>query len=191
VRDDQGAVVYHAAKPCDPEKERDGMNAVWIPQTNMSFELVPSQPAFIDIRDKATRTELGKGFGLRDPDGAVFPPELTPAKMEEVFKKHLVADAALTFFLVDKLRGGDSGLTLPSGMAFIRGNHGLTTFAHEAGHFLGGSVVKGAWDDLHHTYDKDEKKDLRMLMRDGGAGWKIPFKQAELFRGFFKRHTVH
>jgi hypothetical protein len=193
VHDDQGNIVFHPKTQADPAKERDGMNAVWAPQANLTFDLIASEPALLDDRDKETRLALGKGFGLRDPDTAMFPPEIDPPKVQGAFEKYLVDGSDATFFVVDKIRGGDSGRTLPTfpvGMCFIRSNHGLTTFAHEAGHYLGGERVAGGWKDLTHTVDQDKGKDVRMLMRDGGAGWKIPFDLTEKFRGFFKRHSA-
>jgi hypothetical protein len=186
VRNAQGTPVFHATMPVDDVAECSAMNAVWIPQTNMVFQLIRSEPAFIDDRDKDTKATLAKGFGLKDANTAVFPPEVDAHKMQDVFRKHMVEGAHLTFFVVDKLHGGANGTTLPAGMAFVKSNHGATTFAHEAGHYLGGRLVNGAWDDL-----KDTERPIKMLMRDGGAGWKIPFDLAERFRGFFERHPVH
>jgi hypothetical protein len=36
VPDESGRAVYHADKPCDPQKECDQMNAIWTPQTRMA-----------------------------------------------------------------------------------------------------------------------------------------------------------
>jgi hypothetical protein len=194
VPDERGNIVFHSSTPCDPIKERDSMNAIWTPQANIKFELISSEPALIDTRDRSTREALGRGFGLKDPNTAVLGPEIHPAKVRDVFKRHMISDAHMTFFLVDKLRMGSEqpqGTMNSLGMGFIKGNHAPTTFAHEAGHFLGGTVEKGEWDNHGHTFDKDTHKDVRMLMRDGGAGWKIPFSLVKHFRGFFDRHPVH
>ena len=139
VRDARNNPAFHAGKPCDPMKRAQRDERRLGPRTSMIFDLVSAKDAIIGMQDKATRVELSKGFGLNDPDSAVFPPEVSPEKMEAVFGKHKVSGAHLIFFLVDKLNNSDSGFALPSGMAFIAGTHGPTTFAHEAGHFLGGS----------------------------------------------------
>jgi hypothetical protein len=191
VRNGQGMPTYHAATPVDAGEKCNGMNAVWIPQTNVVFELVRSEPAFIDDHDAATRATLAKGFGLKDAETASVPPVIDPLRMEEVFLKHMVPGTQITFFLVDKLKDGANGQMLPTGIGFVKSNHGPTTFAHEAGHYLGGSVVGGQWKNHGHTYDRPREKDIRMLMRDGGAGWKIPFELVKQFRGFFDRHPVH
>ena len=61
---------------------------------------------------------------------------------------------------------------------------GSNTSAHEAGHFLGYNSKSGSkpWDSQGHTLETDPKtgnedraEDIKMLMRGGGAGWKIPF----------------
>ncbi|MGY3354926.1 hypothetical protein ACVWZK_001589 [Bradyrhizobium sp. GM0.4] len=79
--------------------------------------------------------------------------------------------------------------TLPSSAR----NAGLTRLPMKAGHFLG-SYSKSAtkpWDSNGHTLETDPKtgkenraEDIKMLMRDGGAGWKIPFNLVKEFRDF-------
>jgi hypothetical protein len=186
-----GRFVSHSKVPSKPDEERDNMHAVWSPQSNITFELVSSEPAIVDDRNASTKAELAKSMGLKDPSTAVFPPEIEPLKFREFFKKMMVDQAHITFFVVDKLTGGRSGNMSPLGLGFIAGNHGATTFAHEAGHFLGGHVENGQWHDLGHTFNKDRDQDVRELMREGGAGWKIPFDLVKTFRGFFRRHPVH
>ena len=63
--------------------------------------------------------------------------------------------------------------------------------------YLGGDKKNGVWDGFDHTYDTEidprtkeprlVDEDYRMLMRDGGAGYKIPFKHISKFRTFKAR----
>lgn len=50
ARDAQGNMRFHAKRPCDPAKEVAQMNAIWRPQTNIVFELVPSTDIDVDHR---------------------------------------------------------------------------------------------------------------------------------------------
>lgn len=204
IRDERGKVSFHSSRPVDAPTELNNMNAVWIPQANMVFELVSSQPALIDMNDKATRDALIRGHSLKDPSILTFPPVISPEKVREVFYKLMVPGAHITFFAVDKLATGPNGTMHGSGMGFIAATHEQTTFAHEAGHFLGGEMADGKWRSQPHTYDRSilpehvKKKldvpsaeDYRHLMRADGAGWKITFPLLKKFRGFFDRHPVH
>ena len=66
------------------------------------------------------------------------------------------------------------------GAAFIAGTHFPTTFAHEAGHYLGRTLVKGVWAGHEH---KDESE-TRMLMKRGGSSWAVPFNMMKRARAF-------
>jgi hypothetical protein len=82
-------------------------------------------------------------------------------------------------------------------MIFMAANRFRSTLAHELGHYLGGDRKNGVWDGFDHTYDTEidprtkqprlRDEDYRMLMRDGGAGYKIPFKHISKFRTFKAR----
>lgn len=74
---------------------------------------------------------------------------------------------------------------------------------HEAGHFLGDRVEKGEWHGRGHDIvdarrfkkgsrelEHARQQDVRLLMRDGGASWKIPFDLAKQFRGFPDQYPV-
>jgi len=178
IRGENGTPVYHAEVPCDPATEVDRMNAIWKPQANIFFTLIPSKPVYVDIADRATRLEIGKAYGLRDPDTAIFPDNIVPTKLKDVFKKHMIDGAAMTFFVVKKVirPNGETveGTMDPAtGQGWIKGRHGLSTFAHEAGHFLG---------QMGHTFDDEKEVDIDMLMRDDGGGYKIPFALVWKFR---------
>jgi hypothetical protein len=101
--DQDGTMVEQSKKPFDIKDEFINMNAVWTAQTNISFELVPSEPLKVDIRDKATREELGKAYRLKDPNTAEFPREVNPDKLKDFFSRRKIGDAHMTFFIVDKI----------------------------------------------------------------------------------------
>jgi hypothetical protein len=60
-----------------------------------------------------------------------------------------------------------------SGVSFISDTRLPSTFAHEAGHFVG---------DMSH-----EGADIKLLMRGEGSGYKIPFDLAKRFRESFAK----
>ena len=66
---------FHAKRPCDPAKEVAQMNAIWTPQTNIAFELIPSSDIDVDHNDPTTREELTKAYGLKT--AATFASEST------------------------------------------------------------------------------------------------------------------
>jgi hypothetical protein len=62
------------------------------------------------------------------------------------------------------------------GVAFIADSRLPSTFAHEAGHYVGDMGHKGT--------------DIKLLMRGDGSGYKIPFELAKHFREtFIKRQA--
>jgi hypothetical protein len=183
ARDAQGTMRYHAKRPCDPAREVAQMNAIWTPQTNIVFELVQSADLDVDHNDPKVQTELGKAYGLKG--AATFAAESTvwADKNSEWFAQHRAPGAHLTFFVVHKLHsGGDpvygKGGETPNGtmnrhlgVGFISDSRLPSTFAHEAGHFVG---------DMGH-----EGTETRLLMRGEGSGYKIPFNLAQRFRATF------
>jgi hypothetical protein len=180
ARDGQGQMRFHAKRPCDPAKEVAQMNAIWTPQTNIAFELVPSSDIDVDHNDPTTREELTKAYGLKTP--ATFSSESTvwADKNSAWFAKHKVPGAHMTFFVVHKIlsggdplygRGGEfpnGTMNRPTGVAFIADSRLPSTFAHEAGHWVG---------DMSH-----QGTDIKLLMRGDGSGYQIPFKLAKHFR---------
>jgi hypothetical protein len=191
VPNENGRPVYHADKPCDPQKECDQMNAIWTPQTQMAFDLISSDPIFLDDREKSIREDIGQALGIRAKEGS-FPENVDTGKLRNVFSKLKNKKADLTIFVVQKIQ---MKTTLPngwtdgeSGFCVLAGSHGPSTAAHEAGHFLfGGRGKDGKWDSLHHPWP-DNDPDKTPLMRDGGAGFKIQFDLALQARTFFDRH---
>jgi hypothetical protein len=185
ARDQQGSMRYHANRPCHPETEVANMNAVWTPQTNIEFELVPSTDLVVDNDDPETEKELRKAYGMQPTGPKPFYAEGTVwwDKTSKWFARHKVPGAHMTFFFMHKVwwggspeygRGGydaNGAMDRQSGVSFISATlRTPSTFAHEAGHFVGNMWHKGT--------------DHRLLMRDDGGGYKIPFDLAEKFRGF-------
>jgi len=185
-----GVSTFHAKKPCSEQDELLMMNRVWRPQANIAFELVPSDWLVIDDSLAAVKQELANAFGMKDASLATFPGVVGVEKLKDFFAKHKIPGAHLTIFCVDKIWSSGSSpngkYIPPLGIAFISSLRGPNTSAHEAGHFLG-SYSKSPtkpWDSNGHTLESDRAEDIKMLMRDGGAGWKIKFDLAKEFRDF-------
>ena len=188
ARDAQGIMRYHATRPCVAAAEVDLMNAIWRPQTNMVFELVPSTDLDVDATNPKTQEELRLAYGMKS--SPTFAPGSTvwADKNSAWFARHRVPGTHMTFFVVHKLHsGGDpvygkGGIT-PNGtmnrqlgVSFISDSRLPSTFAHEAGHFVG---------DMSH-----EGTDITLLMRGEGSGYKIPFDLAKRFRESFAKRRV-
>ena len=181
ARDQQGNVRLHAKQPCDPEGEVANMNAIWTPQTNIVFELVPSTDLVVDHNDPETQAELRQLHGLKPGYSATFEPgtQVHAEKYSRWFAKHKVKGTHMTFFLVHQiLSSGDleygrsayyplGTMNRELGVSFISGTRWPRTFAHEAGHFVGQMWHEGA----------DEE-----LMGGEGGGYKITFERARKFR---------
>jgi hypothetical protein len=192
-----GAPAFHAKNPCNEQPELLTMNNVWRPQANIHFERVPSDWVVIDDSQPAVKQELANAFGMKDTSLATFPDVIEVEKLKGFFAKHKVPGAHLTIFCVDKISSNGS---FPNGsfargldLAFISSQRGPNTSAHEAGHFLGyySKSATKPWDSQGHTLETDPKtgkenraEDIKMLMRGGGAGWKIPFNLVKEFRDF-------
>ena len=188
ARDSSGKMRYHAKRPCDPAKEVARMNTIWTPQTNIVFELVPSSDVDVDTRDPNTQEELRKAYGMTSPP--TFSPEGTvwADKNFAWFAKHKAMGAHMTFFVVHKLHsGGDpvygkggetpnGRMNRQTGVAFISDTRLPSTFAHEAGHWVG---------DMGH-----DGTDTMLLMRGEGSGYKIPFALAKRFRETFPKRQA-
>lgn len=186
ARDQQGNLRFHARQPCDPAQEVAQMNAIWTPQANIAFELVPSTDLVVDHADAKTQEELRSVIGLK-PDGR---PEFHAGahvhaqRFSRWFAKHKVPDTLMTFFVVHQVLSSSDlvyarGASYPSGtmnrqlgVSFISGTRLPSTFAHEAGHWLG---------DMWH-----QGTDIDLLMREGGSGYRIPFDLVAVFRAFAK-----
>ena len=191
VPDENGRPVYHADKPCDPQKECDQMNAIWTSQTQMAFDLISSDPIFLDDREKSIREEIGLALGLKAKEGS-FPEDVDTGKLRNVFSKLKNKNADLTIFVVQKIQSKtsrpDGWTDTQSGCCVLAGTHFPTAAAHEAGHYLFGHWGKdGKWDGLHGHLWESGDPDKTPLMRGGGGGFKIQFDLALKARTFFKR----
>lgn len=183
ARDDQGNITNHAKTPCDPDTEIKKMNAVWIPQANIKFELVPSTELVIDDQDKATQEQFAKVLGLRDVSSFQFKAggEVNLKRTSEIFAASRVRGAQITFFLVHKIADGASGTTdAAMGTSLIAGDHYDTTFAHEAGHNLGRIKLNGQWNVSPHL----PTSETAMLMKGFGSSWAIEFELAKRALGY-------
>jgi hypothetical protein len=188
ARDGQGNMRLHAKRPCDPAKEVAQMNAIWRPQTNIVFELVPSTDLDVDHSNPRTQEELRIAYGMKSPPTFSAESTVWADKTSGWFAKHKVPGTHMTFFVVHKLhsggdpvygKGGDTpnGTTSRQwGVSFISDTRLPSTFAHEAGHFVG---------DMSH-----EGTDTTLLMRGDGSGYKIPFQLAKRFRESFAKRQA-
>jgi hypothetical protein len=199
VPDGKGGFRLHGSKSVDATKELKIVNGIWTPQTQIVFEQVAAQPATIDDRDPKVRALIAKCLDIKDLQFANFNSVVEPSKLAPVFASHRVAGADVTVFYVDKVKGSDGRIVngntqSPHGMIFMSAVNAHSTLAHELGHYFGGKRNKGIWDGFAHTHDyepyqkgrepKLSDEDYRMLMRDGGAGYKIPFDLVDDFRDF-------
>jgi hypothetical protein len=158
--------------PFDARALRDQMNAVWTPQANVAFELVGTEPALI-------------GGATPESEGADIENEDTLKSCRSQAK-----NADLTFFLVQRAYDGFlhgpgrvDGVTHKQFPVSLIGNsRSETTMAHEAGHFLGSRDESGKV--IREFTDQGIATDL--LMRAGGAAWRIPFDQVSFFNKRFK-----
>jgi hypothetical protein len=152
---------------------------MWTPQTQIAFDLVSSEPIFLDDRKKSIREDIAKALELTAKEGS-FPENVDTSKLRNIFNKLKNPNADLTIFVVQKIQRKSSqpdGVTDGElGFCVLAGNHGPSTAAHEAGHFLFGDRGKdGKWVDLGHPWLSTDP-DKTPLMRDGGAGFKIQIR---------------
>jgi len=161
VRDGQKLVTL--SKAADPKKLRDEMNAIWIPQANVHFELGRVDPAIIEGLSPQTDTiEMEK-----------LPPGFIDKRDSE--------SSVLTFFLVPKVTNGkthDRGATIAKErIALIGESRSDSTMAHEAGHFLGSLSEGGKYSSEYGHPEKDKD----MLMHEWHTGKKIPYSAVPNF----------
>ena len=149
------------SKGADPNKLLDEMNAIWMPQANVHFELGRTDPAKIKGLSPQTQTiemqKLPQGF-LDEQDSGL-----------------------LTFFMVPKVTNGkthDKGATIAKErVAVIGESRSDSTMAHEAGHFLG-SLSEGGKYSSEYGHPKSTKD---MLMNEYHTGKKIPYSAVPNF----------
>jgi len=158
VPDGKGGLVNSHANPIDAKALRDEMNSIWTPQANVVFELSKTDPVTI--------TQLQPG---QDAD-------ITNEALKAAFIAKKDPDASLTFFMVKRAVNKDSKdlgvINSEAGFSLISDDRSDSTMAHEAGHFLGSLSESGKFS-MRYGH---QGKDANLLMRDGGAGRKIPYE---------------
>jgi hypothetical protein len=156
-----GKEFVRLGKAADPNKLLAEMNAIWIPQANVYFELGRTDPAKIKGLSPQTETiemqKLPQGF-LDEQDSDL-----------------------LTFFLVPKVTNGkthDKGATYAKErVCLIAESRSDSTMAHEAGHFLGALSEGGKYSSEYGHPEKDKD----MLMHEYHTGKKIPYSAVPNF----------
>ncbi len=169
VRNERGELVNSSTVSIDPELLKQQMNYIWKWQANVVFDLSKTVSVPID--------------GLR-PESAA---DIQDRDLKRAFLTNKDGDANLTFFMVKQAldkRKPVAGVTDPeAGYSLISDDRSDSTMAHEAGHYLGSVTDSGKFSMSygHQGTDAD------LLMRDGGAGHKIPFS---LVTDFNKRYRA-
>ena len=161
VHVDNGKEFVRLGQAADPKKLLDEMNAIWLLQANVCFELGRTDPAKIAGLSPQTATiemqKLPKGF-LDEQDSKL-----------------------LTFFMVPKVTNGkthDKGATnAKERVALIAESRSDSTMAHEAGHFLGSLSEKGNYSSEYGHPETDKN----MLMHEYHVGTKIPYSAVPNF----------
>ncbi len=153
--------------PFDAKKLLAEMNTIWKPQANVTFKLGKTDPAPMKVL-----TPQSLGADIQDP-----------ATLKEL--ESLKDGNNFTAFFVRRAWDGSDrpmGVAHPkAGVALIGDDRSERTLAHEAGHYLGsyGDSGKFTGNFGHQGTDTD------LLMRDGGAGWRIPYSLVPSFnRGY-------
>ena len=183
-----GTPRTHSTKPGNANEELAVINAVWTPQTNIAFELVSETAVTIDLRQQDTREALGKAYGTSASSNDSLSNQLYASQLKDVMVGLMTElertegkKPDFTVFKVHTVLSGGTphnpdrvdGTTVRDGRyAFVGNTRGTTTMAHEIGHFLAGPY---GWGDKDHHVAHPATQSIVPLMRDGGAGWKIPF----------------
>ena len=137
----------------------DAMNAIWTPQANVVFTLDSSAKVVIKgISPQATGVDI---------TNAAIAKELIAAKGSAKGLSAFMVHQAL-----DNRKVVNGVTDASSGIALISDDRGDSTIAHEAGHYLRAVDEKGKFIS---TYGHPGSQAAEMLMRDGGAGRKIPY----------------
>ena len=158
VRDEKGTPVNSSAqKDVNPKALLDQINGIWTPQANVVFDLART--------DSVTLETLEPG---QDAD-------ITKEPVRDELIKNKDGGAALTFFMVKRAVNKDSKdlgiINSEAGISLISDDRSDSTMAHEAGHFLGSLSESGKFSKRYGR----QGTDASVLMRDGGAGRRIPY----------------
>jgi hypothetical protein len=186
VPGEDGRPVFHADNPSNPQQEVDQMNAIWTPQTQITFDLISADPILINDRDKSIREEIARSLGLIAKEGS-FPESVDTAKLRTIFNRCRNTQAELTIFVVQRIHLKDEQ---PNGwtdhdynFCVLSSAHDPSTAAHEAGHYFFSEVRDGMLRNLPHPWSSRDP-DKTPLMREGGGGFKIQFDLALQARKF-------
>ena len=170
VRDKQRNPVFHCESNFDAKVLLERINAIWITQANVVFELASSAPAMMD--DEVAIAKALGGWSQK----ATLPPIVEFDDFKGMFQelKDKGPKADFTIFLVHRLNHGGEAVF---GTINIKGGYALvsdggraedqTTMAHEIGHYFG-TLAKGK------LYDDDNSKSSQDLLMGPGNGVKIP-----------------
>ena len=159
VRDEKGTPVNSSAqKDFNPKALLDQINAIWTPQANVVFDLGKTDPVTLENLKPGQDADITK----------------VPLRDELIGNKD--PGAALTFFMVKRAVNKDSKdlgvINSEAGISLISDDRSDSTMAHEAGHFLGALSESGKFSQRYGH----QGTDASLLMRDGGAGRKIPYE---------------
>jgi hypothetical protein len=172
VLDDRGNPALMMKTRFEPQLLRDQMNAIWTPQANVAFQLTSTDAVVID--------------GL--PPGADRADIQNPTTRPGFLSKKDKAAHVTAFFVrwaINGATGACLGVTDPeAGFMLIGDDRSESTLAHEGGHFLGSLNENGTFSQV---YDHPGGQDPVLLMRDGGAGRKIPYGAVTDFNKGYRR----
>ncbi len=101
IKGDDGKWVSHGKVGFDPQALCDQMNMIWVPQANVKFSLVATDPLRIDekeLADELKRTGVSKAAFLNQVHIQAFDP---------LFRRHKVETADFTIFLVKSILDRD------------------------------------------------------------------------------------
>jgi hypothetical protein len=187
--------VPSGRKPCEPKFECAAMNDIWIPQTNIAFDLVPSPPFHFDPRNEVIRDVLVKTLQITKEEAAAVPKAFDPTGLGEILKTSR-PDTTFTIYAANRVGPphDDSkfGQTNPQyAFSIVSDSRHATTMAHEIGHFLVGEQQWGR--AVHPPNEPSISVANKLLMNGNGAeGHKIPFIDAKTrFRPFILRGFRH
>src|SRR5262249_148845 len=113
IQGDDGQWVSHGKVAFDPQALRDQMNMIWVPQANVKFSLVATDP--LQIGEKGLAEELRR-TGVRK---AAFLNQVHIQAFDPLFRRHKDEKADFTLFLVKSILDRDlntrSGGVEPAG----------------------------------------------------------------------------
>src|SRR4029453_324729 len=101
IQGDDGKWVSHGKVEFDPQALCDQMNMIWVPQANVKFSLVATDPLKIDEQELADELK-GTGFSK-----AAFLNQVHIQAFDPLFRRHKAEKADFTIFLVKSILDRD------------------------------------------------------------------------------------